>query len=342
MSLSSGDGSGSGIKTLTPAEVHNVAFKKPPIGKRGYDEEEVDNFLDVVEAELARLIEENESLRHRGDGGHDDAQLANITDQDLVEENRRLSEALSRAQQEQAAAVARAQQEQAAALSQARQEAAAALSQGSGDRDEAVRRLQEAHQSAEQRAQQAEQRVSQAEQRAQQAEEALNQAQEQLRSSASTGSPAAASADHHQQAVKVLALAQQTADQHLSEAQQEAEQLRAQAQATADQLERESTVAAEQLVREAHERAEGLTRDSEARAVKVRQDAEQHAAAVNEALETRKASLERRLEELSTFEREYRSRLKSYLESQLRDLEHGADDDGAAPAAAGAQRGSQG
>ena len=27
---------------LTPAEVHNVAFKKPPIGKRGYDEEEVD------------------------------------------------------------------------------------------------------------------------------------------------------------------------------------------------------------------------------------------------------------------------------------------------------------
>ncbi|PZS34923.1 MAG: hypothetical protein DLM59_03835, partial [Pseudonocardiales bacterium] len=23
---------------LTPADVHNVAFKKPPIGKRGYDE----------------------------------------------------------------------------------------------------------------------------------------------------------------------------------------------------------------------------------------------------------------------------------------------------------------
>ena len=37
---------------LTPAEVHNVAFKKPPIGKRGYDEEEVDAFLDIVEVEL--------------------------------------------------------------------------------------------------------------------------------------------------------------------------------------------------------------------------------------------------------------------------------------------------
>ena len=50
---------------LTPAEVHNVAFKKPPIGKRGYDEEEVDAFLDIVEVELSRLIEENNDLRAR-------------------------------------------------------------------------------------------------------------------------------------------------------------------------------------------------------------------------------------------------------------------------------------
>ena len=47
---------------LTPADVHNVAFKKPSIGKRGYDEDEVDAFLDVVEAELSRLIEENAEL----------------------------------------------------------------------------------------------------------------------------------------------------------------------------------------------------------------------------------------------------------------------------------------
>src|ERR1700709_2235286 len=54
---------------LTPAEVHNVAFKKPPIGKRGYDEEEVDAFLDIVEVELARLIEENSDLRARVGSG---------------------------------------------------------------------------------------------------------------------------------------------------------------------------------------------------------------------------------------------------------------------------------
>lgn len=50
---------------LTPADVHNVAFKKPSIGKRGYDEDEVDAFLDVVEAELSRLIEENADLTNR-------------------------------------------------------------------------------------------------------------------------------------------------------------------------------------------------------------------------------------------------------------------------------------
>src|SRR2546421_12802780 len=54
---------------LTPADVHNVAFKKPPIGKRGYDEEEVDAFLDEVERELARLIEENNELRAAAERG---------------------------------------------------------------------------------------------------------------------------------------------------------------------------------------------------------------------------------------------------------------------------------
>lgn len=59
---------------LTPADVHNVAFSKPPIGKRGYNEDEVDAFLDLIETELARLIEENADLRQRV--GELDAELA--------------------------------------------------------------------------------------------------------------------------------------------------------------------------------------------------------------------------------------------------------------------------
>src|SRR4051794_4454112 len=58
---------------LTPADIHNMDFRKPPLGKRGYDEEEVDAFLDEVEQQLIRLLEENEALRDQmrrpGTGG---------------------------------------------------------------------------------------------------------------------------------------------------------------------------------------------------------------------------------------------------------------------------------
>ena len=44
--------------------------------------------------------------------------------------------------------------------------------------------------------------------------------------------------------------------------------------------------------------------------------------------------LNRRVDDLRAFEREYRSRLKAYLEGQLRDLEAGAADSGVFPAVA--------
>jgi DivIVA domain-containing protein len=48
---------------LTPADVHNITFNKPPIGKRGYHEGEVDASLDLVRTELARLSQENTEVR---------------------------------------------------------------------------------------------------------------------------------------------------------------------------------------------------------------------------------------------------------------------------------------
>jgi DivIVA domain-containing protein len=51
--------------TLTPADVHNVAFSRSRIGKRGYCEQEVDLFIDLVEQELTRHIEEDAELRNR-------------------------------------------------------------------------------------------------------------------------------------------------------------------------------------------------------------------------------------------------------------------------------------
>ncbi len=48
---------------LSPAEVHDVVFSQPPVGELGYHADEVDEFLDVVHAELTRLVEENDALR---------------------------------------------------------------------------------------------------------------------------------------------------------------------------------------------------------------------------------------------------------------------------------------
>jgi DivIVA domain-containing protein len=48
---------------VTPADVRQVAFSKPPLGMAGYHEDEVDAFLDLVEAALARLIQDNTELR---------------------------------------------------------------------------------------------------------------------------------------------------------------------------------------------------------------------------------------------------------------------------------------
>ncbi|HZR54780.1 MAG TPA: DivIVA domain-containing protein [Streptosporangiaceae bacterium] len=59
---------------LTPADVRNKQFSTTRL-RPGYDEEEVDAFLDEVEAELDRLLQENEELRSklaeslRGGGG---------------------------------------------------------------------------------------------------------------------------------------------------------------------------------------------------------------------------------------------------------------------------------
>ncbi|MBO3743363.1 DivIVA domain-containing protein [Actinoplanes flavus] len=91
---------------LTPADIHNVAFKKPPIGKRGYDEEEVDAFLDEVEGELTRLLEENGALkdtlaRGGGGGGGNPAATMVLNNEfaDLAAQLERLQEARARAEQ---------------------------------------------------------------------------------------------------------------------------------------------------------------------------------------------------------------------------------------------------
>jgi len=47
---------------LTPEDVRNKQFTTVRL-REGYDEDEVDQFLDDVEAELTRLLRENDELR---------------------------------------------------------------------------------------------------------------------------------------------------------------------------------------------------------------------------------------------------------------------------------------
>lgn len=48
---------------LSPADVHNVLFSRAGLGRRGYDEVEVDVFLERVQQELQQLIAEKADLR---------------------------------------------------------------------------------------------------------------------------------------------------------------------------------------------------------------------------------------------------------------------------------------
>ncbi|MEU4620801.1 DivIVA domain-containing protein [Actinoplanes sp. NPDC023801] len=109
---------------ITPADIHNMDFRKPPIGKRGYDEEEVDAFLDEAGQELIRLIEENDRLAERlrqDRGAPADPAATTVLNGEVSELAARLMqlrEGLARAEQEARDAQAR--------LEQARREARSA------------------------------------------------------------------------------------------------------------------------------------------------------------------------------------------------------------------------
>jgi DivIVA domain-containing protein len=268
---------------LTPADVHNVAFKKPPIGKRGYDEEEVDAFLDEVERELARLIEENNDLkgqveRVRASGGPTMTAPTAVTDT----ESRRLSAE-------------------------------------NADLKRQLEALRQEKQVAQQAVQQAQQQVVQAREAAQRAQ-AVSSPPTATMPTAGPTDPA-----DQQQALRVLMLAQRTADDHVADARREADKLLSEARSKADELTREARAKADALERDARQR---------------------HSEAMG-GLDAKRAALQKHIEELKAFEREYRTRLKAYLESQLRDLDGRAqamesEVNRPAPAAAGSFSGSFG
>jgi len=77
----------------------------------------------------------------------------------------------------------------------------------------------------------------------------------------------------------------------------------------------------EEHVREGMEKRDALIAEGHAAAARVVSEAEQSQRQQLGALEQERVSLERQIDELRTFEREYRVKLKGYIEGQLRELE---------------------
>jgi DivIVA domain-containing protein len=77
----------------------------------------------------------------------------------------------------------------------------------------------------------------------------------------------------------------------------------------------------EEHVKEGAEKRDALIAEGHATAARVVAEAEAKQRAQISALDAERAALENKIDELRTFEREYRQKLKSYIEGQLRDLE---------------------
>ncbi|MEV8504748.1 hypothetical protein AB0368_07960 [Actinoplanes sp. NPDC051475] len=158
------------------------------------------------------------------------------------------------------------------------------------------------------------------------------------------------------QALQVLTMAQRTAEDHLAKAQQQADKIRTEALAAAEEIEREAQMhahnvrreaeqvlfdaraAAEQTAREAQARTEEaqriaakvvleargeagrITADAQANADQLRLAAQQRHDDVVGSLGARREALQQQIEALEKFDREYRGRLTSFMQSQLRAL----------------------
>lgn len=158
------------------------------------------------------------------------------------------------------------------------------------------------------------------------------------------------------QALQVLTMAQRTAEDHLAKAQQQADKIRTEALAAAEEIGREAQMhahnvrreaeqvlfdaraAAEQTAREAQARTEEaqriaakvvleargeagrITADAQANADQLRLAAQQRHDDVVGSLGARREALQQQIEALEKFDREYRGRLTSFMQNQLRAL----------------------
>jgi cell division septum initiation protein DivIVA len=138
--------------------------------------------------------------------------------------------------------------------------------------------------------------------------------------------------DHNVHAAKVLGLAQAMADRLAGEAKAEADAMVGDAHTRAEQVLFDARVKAEGLVNEATTRADTMLTDARSSAEAVEQKFREKVASLERevtrrhteiigALGQEKCALDKKIEDLRAVEREYRTRLKTYLAAQLQELD---------------------
>ncbi|MBP2458570.1 DivIVA domain-containing protein [Clavibacter michiganensis] len=91
----------------------------------------------------------------------------------------------------------------------------------------------------------------------------------------------------------------------------------------------------EEHVREGVEKRDALVAEAHATAARIAAEAEAEQRSKTAALEKERQVLEGRIDELRTFEREYRTKLKGYIEGQLRELDSAGSSEAPATASFG-------
>jgi len=230
---------------LTPDDVRSKQFT-PVRLREGYDVTEVDSFLDEVEAELERLLAENEELRaklaaaQRAGGGQDRP----------VDQTAALPPVV---QQPKPAPVVVEKPEEKPPM------VAAPIATG-------------------------------------------------------VAGVAGTVGDASSSAVRLLEMATKHSDDLVQEAKD-----------TADKIIGEARAKAERLENEARGKADRMTGEARARAEKLDGEIAERRAQMLGTLEKQKGQLERTIDDLHAYEREYRSRLKTYFTEQLKALGNGDD-----------------
>ena len=162
--------------------------------------------------------------------------------------------------------------------------------------------------------------------------------------------------DASQKALQVLTLAQRTADEHLASAKKDAAKIHADAKAAAEQTARDAEMHAhkvrqdadrelvearsaaaritqdararaeeirkssDKILSEAQAKAQAIAADARADADQVKTQADQRYQDVVGSLEGKREALQRQIEALERFDHQYRARLTSFMQGQLRAL----------------------